>query len=190
MSAIRLLRPVLLLCVAVSCGSGQPKRNNLSYADRQEWRKVLKWPDSCEEAFDYSDKSWGGLNFYQLAPRRYLVEVICTRGAYQGFQVYFDLDESKSPPRSRPLSFFTYEASGDDERRLVEKRTTELWGAAQFQPRNKTLEVLNRFRAIGDCGSLARYVFQTGEPRLEDFRAKLQCDGKGAEDPRQWKKVR
>jgi Protein of unknown function (DUF1176) len=114
------------------------------------------------------------------------VEVVCTRGAYQGFQVYLYFDEGKTPTAAQLLTFKTYEA--EDEHSLTEKQTEELWGTAQFNPRARELTVLNRYRGVGDCGSLATYRFPGGKPELVSFRVKLACDGKGADNPEQWEK--
>lgn len=170
--------------------SQTPSKADPSYQDRKAWRQVLHWPESCEEGFHYPNKSWGGLRFYKLADQKYLVEVTCTLGAYQGFQMYFYLDEAKSSPASRLLTFETYEATDRGEKSLVHKRTSELWGTPEFNPGTKQLTVLNRFRGLGDCGSFATYEFRSGNPVLKGFRAKLTCDGRDGEDPIQWKKVR
>lgn len=165
------------------------KKVNLSYEDRQAWRKVLHWPESCEEAFDYPDKTYGGIQFFPLTAESYLAEVTCTRGAYQGFQVYLYLSETKSAQYSRLLEFKTYEAPGETRSSLVEKHSTELWGTPHFDTAAKELTILNRFRGPGDCGSWARYGFSEGRPELKDFRAKLSCDGKGADAPQEWEKI-
>lgn len=166
------------------------KKNELSYEDRKAWRRVLRWPESCEEAFDYPDKSFAGLRFYGLGADKYLVEVTCTLGAYQGFQMYFYLDETGPIPASRLLTFQTYESTGKDGAPLERKRTSELWGTPQFDSKTKQLRVLNRFRGLGDCGFLATYGFRgDGSAVLKDVRAKLNCDGKASEDPTQWKSV-
>lgn len=52
---------------------------------RQSRRAVLDWPDSCEEGFDRFVPGWNGVQIYTLRTT-FLVEVTCTRGAYQGSQ--------------------------------------------------------------------------------------------------------
>jgi len=160
---------------------------NITYEDRKAWREILKWPDECEQAFDYPDKSYGGMEFYQLADKQYLVQIICTGGAYQGYQVYYFYDETKQQPTAKLLNFESRESQ--DEKSLTEIQTTELWGQPEFDDNAKELRILNKFRGIGDCGILATYRFVNGEPQLKEMRAKLVCDGKGAENPENWKKV-
>jgi hypothetical protein len=163
------------------------KNVQLTYEDRKTWRAVLKWSDDCEQAFDYPDKSYGGLEFYRLAEKRYLVEVVCTGGAYQGYQVYFFYDEAKRPPTAKALTFESFESQ--DEKSLTKIQTSELWGLPTFDENTKELTVLNKFRGMGDCGILASYEFRDGQPKLKELRAKLVCDGEGADAPEKWERI-
>ena len=72
--------------------ASQLKKSGLTYEDRKAWREVLKWPDDCEQGFDYPDKSFGGIEFHRLADGQYLVAVTCTLGAYQVYQSYYFYD--------------------------------------------------------------------------------------------------
>ena len=164
-----------------------PSKANITYEVRKAWREILKWPDDCEQAFDYPDKSYGGVEFNQLADKQYLVQIVCTGGAYQGYQVYYFYDETKQQPTAKLLTFESRESQ--DEKSLTEIQTTELWGQPTFDDSAKELNVLNKFRGIGDCGTLATYRFVNGEPQLKELRAKLICDGKGAGNPKNWRRV-
>lgn len=165
-----------------------PPKINLSYKDRKAWHDIIKWPQSCEEAFESTmSKKTVGLEFYELADKQYLIEIKCTLGAYQGFQVYTYLDETQSRPVAKLLTFVTYESKDYDK--LDNTKTEELWGLPEFNPTTKELHILNKFRGPGDCGTLATYSFQRGTPKLEEFRAKTACDGKGSNNPESWDKV-
>jgi uncharacterized protein DUF1176 len=168
--------------------SADPPKNNVTRDGRRVWRKVIRWPDDCEEGFDYPDPKLGGISFYPLGKQRYLVEVVCALGAYQGYQRYYLLDESSSPALAAPLTFTVYEAVGERGDRLERKQSEEVWGTPEFDPKTRRLTVLNRFRAIGDCGTLSTYVLEHDRPRLKELRAKVNCDGRGAESPKQWPK--
>jgi hypothetical protein len=113
--------------------------------------------------------------------------VRCAWGAYQGSQVYYLYDETREPPRGEPLTFEVRESP--DEKSLVANRTPEVWGLPTFDPGRGQLEVLNKFRGPGDCGTLATYRFVDGQPHLSRLRAKAACDGKGAEEPEKWAEV-
>jgi hypothetical protein len=170
--------------------SAAPAKENVTRAGRSAWRKVIQWPDDCEESFDYPDPNLGGISFYALGRQRYLVEVVCTLGAYQGYQRYYLLDESDGPTLATPLKFTVYEAVGERGDRLERKQSEEVWGTPEFDVKARRLTVLNRFRAIGDCGTLSAYVLEQGRPRLKELRAKVNCDGGGAENPKLWPKQR
>ena len=164
------------------------KKTNLTPADRRAWRKVLKWPGDCEEAYEKTmGKETPGLEFYELASGRYLVEVVCTTGAYQGYQFYLNLDETKSPPASRLLSFPSFD-SEDEGKPKKKTEIQEMWGLATFDAKTKLLEIHNKYRGPGDCGSLATYEFPDGTPRLKEFREKSACDGNYVE-PRDWPRI-
>jgi hypothetical protein len=176
--------------VAPTASAATLSKEKVTREGRKAWRQVLGWPDSCEEGYDYPDPTLGGLAFHALADGRYLAEVVCTLGAYQGYQRYYLLDESSSRPTARPLTFVTYEATGKQGQPLTRVQTEELWGSPEFDSKTKRLTVTNRFRGPGDCGTLAVYAFDSGDPQLKEFRAKTACDGRGAGSPGKWPRVK
>jgi hypothetical protein len=88
------------------------------------------------------------------------------------------------------LQLPTYEATGADGKNLVRKEEAEITGLPEFNNSAKTLTILNRYRGVGDCGSYATYAFEGDRALLKEFRAKLDCDGQGAEHPEQWSVIR
>ena len=183
---------LLLLLVPPAPSRAAPVRlplakADLTLADRAAFRRALGWSDECESAFDATDSGYGGIEVDTLAPGRYLVGVVCARGAYQGYRVYYFYDEKRRPPAASALTFEIRESP--DERSLVRTTTRELWGLPTFDRRTRQLRVLNKFRGPGDCGTLATYRFVEGVPELAELRAKLACDGKGAEAPERWPPV-
>jgi Protein of unknown function (DUF1176) len=187
---VRVLALLLLLVPPAPAPSGTAPvrlplaKADLTIADRAAFRRALGWSDECESAFDATDSGYGGIEVETLAPGRYLIGVTCARGAYQGYRVYYFYDERRQPPAVRALTFETRESP--DERSLVRTTTRELWGLPSFDRRTRQLRVLNKFRGPGDCGTLATYRFVEGVPELAELRAKLACDGKGAEEPERW----
>jgi hypothetical protein len=170
--------------------SASLKKTDLTYADRAAWRAHLKWPQDCEDSFDYPDKTFAGLAFFELSPSRYLVQVTCTLGSYQGIYLFLLLDESRSPFESKLLHFVDYEDSGDPGPNRLQKHTvTELTGTPEFDAEPRQLRLINKFRGLGDCGFMSTYSFTKEQPELVLFQAKLECDGKGPFNPREWKKM-
>jgi hypothetical protein len=166
------------------------KKENLAYADRVAWYSRLKWPQDCESMFDYPDKSLSGLTFYSLSDKRFLVQITCTLGSYQGTYSFVLLDESVSPSKSAVLSFTTFEDSGESgPNRLQKTQATELTGTPDFDRGTQGLRVVNKFRGLGDCGFLTVYDFSKGQADLMRVQGKLSCDGKGPFDPKDWKNI-
>jgi hypothetical protein len=101
----------LLTFLALFCyTSGQvpQKKDELTISDREEWRKILKWPDDCETGFRaYKQFSPpGGLTFYRLGPNEYLVDVGCSGGV----SLFMYYREHSTTP-ARLLKFNEYDAA-------------------------------------------------------------------------------
>jgi len=165
-------------------------RGNLTYSDREAFRRVLGWPDRCEEGFNYPDREFGGIYFYELQTGRYLAEVICTLGAYQGSQMFYSLKQERpgGEIHARLLRFSVLEER-DDGGGLRLHDTTEPRGNAQFEALSKHVILLDRFRGFGDCGIWSTYAFRSTDAELVAARAKLACDGKDANRAERWPEV-
>ncbi|MBV8830324.1 MAG: DUF1176 domain-containing protein [Acidobacteriaceae bacterium] len=155
-------------------------------ADRAAWRKALGWSDECEQEFQAGPSGQRGVQFYDLGGSRTLAEVACSFGAYQGSEQYYLISGNERSHRVQALQMPTYEATGADGKTLVRKDETEITGLPEFNRSTKTLSILNRYRGPGDCGSYATYAFERDRAVLKEFRAKLDCDGTGAEHPEKW----
>jgi hypothetical protein len=138
------------------------KKENLTYEDRQAWQKILQWPEHCGP--DPADlrrpdaslppENPSGLRFWELQPKKYLVEVKCQVGAYNDLQLYLFYDETNAPPASRMVHFEKY----DFEAKTIGAETeTELLGWTEFQPREKGLTRFDMARGLGDCGMWFKY---------------------------------
>lgn len=149
----------LILFPAVSSLAQSPDRKkDLTGADRETWRKVLKWPEDCEDAFQktygYRGASdYAGVEFFSLGNQKYLVRVACWSGAYQpGFMfIYYD---ERSPSSVKPLQLRGYEST-DDHGALLSYSLID--GLDTFNEKTKLLEIFSKYRGPGDCGRLIRY---------------------------------
>jgi hypothetical protein len=162
-------------------------KHDLDVRVRAAFRRALGWSDDCEGGFDAVDPGYGGVEVERLTPGRYLIGVVCARGAYQGSRIYYDYDVNRPVPVATALTFETRESP--DETSLVRSETRELWGLPEFDRRRRQLRVWNKFRGLGDCGLLAVYRFVEAGPELVELRAKTACDGKGAGTPERWPRV-
>lgn len=166
------------------CTGGTTVKEAPTCADRKAWFAALRWPDDCEQAYEATAiRGSPAIAFHALGKGRFIVDVECTLGAYQGYSIYLLLDESVTPATHRLLEFRTYDAPRDG---VLERRvTSELWGLATYDERTNTLTVFNRYRGIGDCGALATYDMRSGTPVVRTFRSKNRCDGV-AGPPERW----
>jgi len=97
---------MVLSCFAVAAQVPQ-KKADLNLSDREQWRKILRWPDSCEAGFQ-ADRQYsppGGVNFDKLGPREYLVSVGC------GNEWLFIYYRERTPVVVRLLRFAEYDAA-------------------------------------------------------------------------------
>ena len=164
-----------------------PKKQNLTAQERAEWYKVLHWEQQCEEDFREvpREDNFGGVSFWPLAPQKYLVEVNCLQGAYQGSYIYLYYNESAAKPEVKQLEFKTFE---QNEQGKVQTTTTRELSQAfsegnaepgHFNPQTQNLTVETKYRGLGDCGHLAVYhINNDGTVVLQEFKAKFACDDK------------
>lgn len=168
-----------LLLLSACRGAAPPLPSS---EDRAGWRKLLNWSNDCEEGFRATSSGQSGLQTYALGGGRSLVQVACVAGAYQGSQEYFVIEGA----RPRAVSLTTFEAAGPEGTTLERRQVKEITGLAEFDPKTRLLRILNKYRGPGDCGSWAVYDFSGSDAQLKEFRAKVACDGEGAEHPEQW----
>ncbi|MDX6447252.1 MAG: hypothetical protein QOH71_4326 [Blastocatellia bacterium] len=98
----------LLCCCFVAAAQIPQKKDDLSISEREEWRKILKWPDACEAGYQaykqYSPP--GGLFFNKLGSREYLVSVGCAANEWL-FMYYRETNSIVT----RLLRFAEYDAA-------------------------------------------------------------------------------
>jgi len=120
-------------------------------------------------------------------PPKFLVEVACARGAYQGSQIYYYVDEDPRARRIEPIRFRTFEVPGADAADIVAREDIELWGSPEFRAKTAELVVFNKFRGLGDCGSLSIYKLDGARARLQSFKLNARRIINGLD---QWAKIK
>ena len=110
--------------------------DNLTVSDRAEWRKILKWPDSCEGGLpDYQKyHSDSGITFNRLAAHEYLVAIGCSGSA----SVFIYYRENTSQPPLL-LKFREYDAASGNA--AAAYSTVRSLFPAEFKPRRNVLEI-------------------------------------------------
>ena len=151
--------------------------------DRAAWRARVGWTEECEQAHRDDPAAEGsGVQTYPVGERRHLVEVECSRGAYQTSFNYVLYDLGSTRARATLLRFPAH----DGERWSLEP---EVAGTPSFIPEAPALEVLSKARGAGDCGQLVHYGFATDGPKLLWVRARDCAEGSGegaVPPPEEW----
>jgi hypothetical protein len=151
-----------------------PLRENLSLSDRANWRRILKWPDECESAFQASHAGDDpGVVFHQLGAQLSVVEVLCAAGSYQASSTFVRLDERRPEPEATVLRFPVYESGKGAAFKTAE--ATEIWGEISIDGAKAVMTVLNLARQTGDCGIWTRYDIRGNAPVVVDAQARLPC---------------
>jgi Protein of unknown function (DUF1176) len=123
--------------------------------------------------------------FFRVANGKYIVQVMCMLGAYQGGYEYYLLTETGGKTQSKPLNLLKVWEDGGKKMRLEDNT---LGGLPTYNAANRELTVFNKARGLGDCGTFGRYKFENDRFVAQEIRAKSECDGKYIE-PEQYKQV-
>jgi hypothetical protein len=152
------------------------KKESLTFEDRRAWQEILKWPEYCgsdpadlrRPGTSHLPKNPSGLRFWQLEPKKYLVEVKCQAGAYNDLQLYLLYDETTAPPTSRLLRFERYDPGA---KIIVEDLETTLSGYAEFHPQRRELTVWTQAQDWGECHTWSKYRITEDKGVLLEIRA-------------------
>jgi hypothetical protein len=137
-------------------------KENLTYEDRQAWKEILQWPNHCDpKPADPGRPDAGlphenpsGLRFWQLEPKKYLVEVKCRVEPYNDLQLYLFYDETTAPPTSRLLQFERYDPGA---KIVVAEPEPELSGYPEFHPQTRELTLWTRPPGLGEWDTWTKY---------------------------------
>ncbi len=176
------------------------KKQNKNRVDRNQWKKLLKWPDEFEKKTQGYGPDFSGIEFYDVAAGRYIVHVYGSLGSYQGEHLFFDIEEIKNQIKAKPMVFEQFseiEKEGDDSYFDPNEEKKEnadfkcftgslVYGTISFDPVKKRLVNLNRYRGAGGCGTQTVYDVGGKTPRTLAFRARVNCTIKNI-PPELWK---
>ncbi|MBU4233778.1 MAG: WG repeat-containing protein [Proteobacteria bacterium] len=157
------------------------KKEKLTYEDRQAWKKILQWPNHCSpDPADLGRPDAGlphenpsGLRFWQLEPKKYLVEVKCWVEPYNDLQLYLFYDETTEPPTSRLLQFERYDPGA---KIIVGEPDTELSGYPEFHPQKRELTLWTRPPGLGEWDTWTKYRITEDKGVFLEVRAKAPDD--------------
>ncbi len=121
-------------------------------------------------------------SFFRVGNQKYIVQIMCNLGAYQGAFEYYLLTENAGQIQSKPLTLLKVGERGE---KLVDN---SLVGYPTYNLFKKELTVFTKSRGIGDCGTFGRYQFENDRFVAKEIRVKTECDGKYIE-PEKYPKV-
>jgi hypothetical protein len=181
---------LLFLTASVAAQQVPRKKKNLTFADREAWHKILRWPveyeDYSREMYENSD--YGGLSFYALGRGRYLVAVEAYSANYQTGFIYVLYDERNKPNGpGRLLLLKGFESKDKSGHPLPYSEVSA--AVTKFHAKTKILEIYSKYRAAGDCGLYVRYKFINARPVVVEAHEQ-KCDLGGRrpvqQDPSRW----
>ena len=172
---------ILFLSGLILSGCNQAKdENNISMVEitADEKARILKEVKQQRQKLSLCNQekdqalSENATKIYALSNSKYLVEVLCFMGAYQGNYQY--LLASKQEKQLQKINFATFLAHQNS---LKLSNTFTIVGMTEFDPLNQILIVQAKDRGLGDCGSYVEYQWQDSGFELKEYRDKSECDG-------------
>ena len=146
--------------------------NNKSLqTDRALVRKILLWPNSCEERFNFPTS---GLTFFKQAADDYIAQVTCTYGTYQGMSLFYKINVNESIPTFSQIKLPTY----NSKNKSSAEYKSEIWGNVLTTSTINEFNVLNLYSGYGHCGSLTTYDLSGKQAKVIQLKMKTNCDSK------------
>ena len=151
---------------------------HLRAALRALWPGNARDADCEQEARDSGAPS--GLLRQPLADGSWLVQAVCAQGAYQGSAWAAQL--WAAPGAAPQAALLCWPVPAERAGRLALEDRVVVWGDVSAAAQGAEVEIVERFRAIGDCGIRSRYRLERGRVTLVGIAAALVCP-ETARDP-------
>jgi len=160
---------------ALTAGADLETAAPLRGAVRALWPGFAGDADCEQEARDSGAAP--GLLRQRLADGSWLVQAVCAQGAYQGSGWAAQL---WSPPGSAPqAALLCWPVAVERAGGVGLAQRIVVWGdlsaLAPGTPGPAEVEIVERFRAIGDCGTRSRYRIGQGRVTLVGIAAAFSC---------------
>jgi hypothetical protein len=161
--------PSAALYRALTTGAGLESAAPLRHALRALWPGFAGDADCEQEARDSGAPP--GLLRQLLADGSWLIQAACAQGAYQGSTWAAQL---RSPPAAPPQAdLLCWPVPVERAGGLALEDRIVIWG--EVTSGTAEVEVIERFRAIGDCGTRSRYRIERGRVALVGVAGALAC---------------
>lgn len=119
-----------------------------------------------------------GMKRIWMSEAQVVLQILCTRGAYQSGYVFYKVDNPGADEVITQLFFDT----PFDQGGALSWVEAPLAMEASYNGETNTLTTLSKDRGLGDCGSSARFEWENTEEQgghfvLKEYRSKTECDG-------------
>jgi hypothetical protein len=130
----------------------------------------------CDDVFDryYSQTA---SQVFSLDEQTYLIQLGCFLAAYQTNFEFWQYNKTESGGTFTPLMLTSFNENENESGDPIRQETKTLAGLATYSPATRSLNILTKYRGIGDCGSMADYQLKNGKFELVKYQAKFDCDG-------------
>ena len=176
--APRLAIAMAATLLAAGCASARDvhslPRENLTEADRAEWNALLGGAEACRGEQLGTPRVF----FHPVDADRTLVQITCSKGLYQGTQVFFLVGAAANDGASTLLVLPQVEheeAADGAEARLVRFDDAVVAGSIMTDAPPGQLVSLRRFRGAGGCGTRTTWDVTGERPKILEFRARPDC---------------
>lgn len=190
------IRPLFfaLFSLGVSCANAASStlqtiindnlKDNSLTSQRNQLRQLIKWPDSCEETFDYPA---AGFTFFKQNDNQYIVQIVCTYGSYQGMSLFYKISITDSAFTTSKIEFPVYTNSNNKSGVYT---TSEIWGNVLIPSTQKEFKILNLYSGFGHCGSLTSYDLTGTNPIINKLQVQSDCETDNIiRNPEKWKTI-
>jgi hypothetical protein len=141
------------------------------------------WDADCEAAFSNTGgPDSAGLIRLRLAEHNWLIQVQCAQGAYQGSFWAVHLWQDRGGPHAAALQWQVPDQKAPDasiSAAVQMRNEVVVWGDIEvhtaWRRSTSLVEIINRFRAIGDCGTRGRYRLRHGSTQMVELAAIFRC---------------
>lgn len=128
-------------------------KNQFTLNDRKKWKKLVKWPDSCEfEKLEYMSDS--GIEFININNDRYILKVLCNRFAYQSENNLYLVNFKDNTVHTVPLKITQITSPNHSWKKV---KSNKIVGHLQYYPEDKSFLFINKFSGAGQCGYIINY---------------------------------
>lgn len=141
-------------------------KKQFDISDREKWKKLVKWPNSCFfDRLEYMSNA--GLEFYKADENTYLLEVMCDRTAYQAEYEIFTIINLPNKINAMKLNLPQIKFKNG---KWHSYQSNKIIGHFQFYKKDNTLLNIHKYSGAGQCGHSASYKIIILDDKVPEIR--------------------